>query len=55
VIVESGELIYAGSRFPGEDFAGVAGAEEGFVGKPVEFPNAALGLGAKRDSGGILR
>lgn len=53
MIVQSGELIDAGRGFPAEHFAGVAGAEKCFVGKPVEFPDAALGFGAKRNAGGI--
>jgi hypothetical protein len=40
MIVERGELIDTGRRFPAEDLVGVAGAEECFVGKPVEFPGA---------------
>jgi hypothetical protein len=32
---------------------GVAGAEKGFVGKPIEFAHAALGFGAKRNPGGV--
>ncbi len=51
MVVQSGELIDAGRRFPGEDFAGIAGAEECFVGEPVKLPHAALGLGAKRNAG----
>jgi hypothetical protein len=41
MIVEGGELIDAGRRFPGEDAVGVAGAEKRFVGEPVQFSYAA--------------
>lgn len=55
MIVQSGQLIDAGRRFPAEDFAGVASAKKCFVGKPVEFPGASkisqlevVGLGGLR-------
>src|SRR4051812_50015165 len=55
VVVEGGELINPGRRFPGQAFVRVAGAEECFVGEPVEFSHATFRLGAKRDRGGIFR
>lgn len=53
MIVERRELVDAGSGFPAEDLVRVAGAEECFVGKPVEFSDAAFCFGAKRNPGGI--
>ena len=51
MIIQRGELIDAGRRFPAEDFVSVAGADECFVGKPIELPHAALGFGPKRNPG----
>src|SRR6186997_3456799 len=50
VIVERGQLIHARSRLPAKDLMRVTGADEGFVGEPVQFPDPGFGLSAQRDS-----
>ena len=51
MIVQGGQLINAGRGLPAEDFVRVGSSEECFVGEPVEFPHAALGLGPERNAG----
>src|SRR5205814_10443351 len=51
VIVQRGQLVDTRRWFPTEHLVCVASAEKCFVGKPVELPHAAFGLGAKRNSG----
>src|SRR5436190_19021081 len=51
VIVERGQLVNAGRRFPAQHRMSVASADECLVGKPIEFADAAFGFGAKGNTG----
>ena len=44
MIIQRGQFVNAGRRFPAEHFVRVAGAEKSSVGKPVDFAHAAFGL-----------
>ena len=55
MIVEGGELINAGPRFPGQHGMRVTSAEKSFVGEPEKFSHAGFRLCAQRDALALSR